>query len=711
MKIKNFYLITINIILLNLYLNINTSNSLSKENTNANKNYPSMPMISENELKEIMQNAVEEYNRLPEEEKELMSKQIGIKKEELDDIMKEASAFVEEINNNTKKNTPDKNTEKNTFNENNTIESKSPTPQKNIDLKNETKDQIAIFEKTIKTLQTLNLKITDQSIREKILIDFEMGIISIEKTIYYFLLIKQFLSNNENQVLIAKTDIKTLINIANKINALKESIEKLITLNEYESANNQNNLFEKYSIKKKSHIDLKNFLENEITNLKNNIKEIENQTTLDNQSKKEQSKKIINLEYKIDILEKDLTEIETIILEGGTNNNQFKEYQKLLNEALDKIIKNLKNIFLNDKATTEIEEIIKKYFPEEYKIGKQKEEHLKKQIANEKKIKEQKGSNSETYTEKNIKHSSVDTKINNTESTENNNFQSSSSNDTNNDYEHDNSGEEQSPFDFPKNLGTDKNKENKNTTEKEKPTEEIKNNNNNNNKIEKENKKYSDLRHPKKEYKKINEKDKISKDKELNSIENKIKNIYITIENFIQKHNGRLYSESESKDFAKKLEEKLTELIESFSLITTETIHEIGKKNIFLSPKNKQKNNIDQTFIEIHIDNKKYLNEELEKIELSNTKLNTNPLPQAQLILYQLKDINQTIQDTFKNKQRREEKDLSTVFTLLEDTINKFEKTCIKALENNSIPYWLMKKEDFIKQTKEKKEVTENRKV
>lgn len=710
MKIKNFYFITINIILLNLYLNINTSNSLSKQNTNANKNYPSMPMISENELKEIMQNAVEEYNRLPEEEKELMSKQIGIKKEELDDIMKEASAFVEEINNNTKKNNSDQKIEENTFNENNTIEKKSTIPQKNIDLKNETKEQIAMLEKAIKTLQTLNLKITDQFIREKVLIDFDTAIISIEKTIYYFLLIKQFLSNNENQILISNTDIKTLINIANKINTLKESIEKLITLNEYESANNQNNLFEKYSIKKKSNTDLKNFLENEITNLKNTIKEIENQTTQDHQSKKEQSKKIINLEYKIDILEKDLTEIETTILEAGKNNNQFKEYQKLLNEALDKIIKNLKNIFINDNAITEIEEIIRKYFPEEYKIGKEKEEHLKKQINNEKKIKEQKGSNGETYTEKNIKHSSIDSKTNNKETEEINNFQSSSSNDTNNDYENDNSGEEQSPFDFPKNLGTDKVKENKNITEKEKTTDEIKNNNNN--KIEKENKKYLDLRHPKKEDSNItHSKDKISKNKGLDIIENKLKDTYITIENFVKKNTGNLYTQWESKAFANNLEAQLTELIENFSIITPETIKEKGTKNIFLAPKNKQKKDMPQKFIEPNIENKKYLNEELEKIELSNTKLNTDPLPQAQLIMYQLKDINEKMIDTFQNKKRREEKDLATVFTLLEKTIHKFEISCIKALENNPIPYWLIKKEDFIKKINDQKELIKNKKM
>jgi hypothetical protein len=703
MKIKNFYLTTINIILFNLPFYIDTTKTLAKEQpsssiANASNSYhPQMPMITENELKEIMQNAIEEYNRMPEEEKELMSKQIGIKREDLDDIMKEASAFVEEINTNNKNNSSDKTIESNTFNDSNT-EKTQPIQKKNTDLKNETKEQILIFEKAIKTLQTLNLKTNDQLIREKILTDFDMALISTEKIIYYFLLIKQFLSNNENQILISPADTNSLINIAHKINALKDSIEKLITLNEYEAANNKNNLFEKYSIKKKSNAELKNFLENEITTLKNKIKEIEAETTTDNQSKKEKSKKIINIEYKIDILETDLTQLETTILESKKNNNQFEEYQKLLYEALDKIIKNLKNIFLTDNAIGQIEEIIRKYFPEEYKIGKQKEEHLKKQINNEKKIKEQKGSNSEMHIEKNIKHSSVDTKPKNQDSETNNNFQSSSNNNEY-DYENDNQQEEQSPFDFPKHLGADKPKDNQNNSEKEKEAKDTKNNS----QPEKENKKYRDLRHPKEDSKseKTETKNKES-EKGLNTIENKLKSIYILVNNFINENSGPLYSQWKSEAFAKKLEEQITELQTTFTMITPETIKEKGKKNIFVT-KDTKLQETGKKFIEPNEKNKEYINEELEKIEWLDAKLSSDSLPQAQLILYQLKDINEILIKTFKNKGKREEKDLKTIFPLLEQTIDKFKKGCVEAIKNENIPYWLLTKTDIEKKMAEKK--------
>lgn len=262
MKIKNIYLI---IILKSILLNTTfTSQSTSQATT---KNHQQMPMISENELKEIMQNAVEEYKRLPEAEKELMSQQIGIKREELDEIMNEASNFVEEINTkNNKKSTFDQK-EENTFN-NNSNERLPQAQIKSTSLKNETKEQITIFEKAIKTLQTLNLKASDQLIREKIISEFDIALSSIEKIVYYLLLIKQFLINNENQIIIPNADINKLLSIAHKINNLKESIEKLITLNEYETTNNKNNLFAKYNIKKPSNTELKIYLENEITLLK-----------------------------------------------------------------------------------------------------------------------------------------------------------------------------------------------------------------------------------------------------------------------------------------------------------------------------------------------------------------------------------------------------------------------------------------------------------
>jgi hypothetical protein len=710
MKIQNYYLTIIQLIVLLSYLNIQSS-SLNKQlsnqslmndnNNNLNsKMQGSIPMISENELREIMQNAVEEYKRLSEEEKELMSQQIGIKIEELDEIMNEASAFVDEINANNKKNdnSSNKKFEENTFGTNNT-EKSSNTLKKNIETKNEIKEYILIFEKTVKTLETLNLKISDPFIREKIITELPMILNIIEKTIYYLLIIKQFLLNNENQVIIQKTDINILINIANKINNLKDSIEKLITSTEYESANNRNDLFEKYSIKKKSNTDLKTFLENEITTLKNKIKEIESEVTQDSQSKKEKSKKIINIEYKIDILEKDLTELETSILETQKNDNQFSKYQKLLNEVLDKIIKNLKNIFITDNASTEIEEIIRKYFPEEYKIGKQKEEQIKKQIANEKKIKEQKGSNNEMYIEKNIKNSPIDTKTKSNENSETNNFQA-----TNNNYDYEDDGnqeEQQSPFDFPKNLGTDKQqKENKNTPEKE--IKDLESNNK-----EKEKKKYNDLRHKNiKDKEKEDKEDKEDKNKDkikgLDNIENQLKDIYILIENFTKEHTGSLYTQWKSEAFAQELEKELTELQIAFSTINSETIKVKGKKNIFLNTENKKKET-EKVFIEPNINNKTYLNEELEKIEWTETKLTSEPLPQAQLIMYQIKEINEILITTFKNKGRREEKDLHKVFPLLENIMNEYKKLCVQGLNTTTLPYWLLTKDDIEKQIADKK--------
>lgn len=708
MKIKNIYLlIIINILLLSSSYNLKASSTP--------KTPHGMPMISEEELKKMMQNAVEEYQRLPEAEKELMSQQLQIKREELDEIMNEAAAFVEEINANENKKSTFDQKEESSFNAiESTPANKNAAPSsRNSELKNETKELIIIFDKAIRTLQTLILKSSDQGIREKIIADFDTALSSIEKLIYYFSLIKQFLSNNENQSLINSTDINKLLTIANKINTLKDSIEKLITLNEYENTNNKNNLFEKYSIKKNSNTELKKFLENEITSLQNKIKEIETEVSEDNKNKKEKSKKIINLEYKIDILETDLTQLETNILENKKQNTQFNEYQKLLNESLDKIIKNLKNILITDNAIIQIEEIIRKYFPEEYKIGKQKEEHIKKQITTEKKIKEQKGPSSDLHTERNIKMSSERDSKNNKDENSNNNFQASNS--QNDDYE-DNNNQEESPFDFPKKEEISG--KNGNDKKEKQPTESnAKEADSNSHSDSSDKKKYRDLRHKDtketdKDQKKITAKDKKDKN-DITIIQEKLKNINTLINEFIENNPENKYSQTHTTLFTTALEKQLKELKETFTNISNAFVKSHGDKNPFinqqvLSTKEKEEGKTQEPFISINSKNNFYINTELEKIDLLKIKLSQDPLPQAQLTLYQLEEIQEKLNKEFNDKTRVKEyySYLKPIFSLFDELYSEYKKSCIKALDTKNIPYWLLTKEEIEKQIAEKENNT-----
>ncbi len=699
MKIKNTYILIIfNILIFQLEA---STKSKPATNTNPAMSMPqgmNMPAISEDELKEIIQNAVEEYKKLPESEKELMSQQIGIKKEELDEIMNEAEAFVEEINNNNNK--------KNTFDQPETFDTKKnkdkiqqPIQKNNSESKNELKEQITILENTIKTLQTLILKSNDTYIREKIINDFDSALSSIEKTIYYLYLIKQFLSNNENQNTIPKTDINKLISIAHKINLLQENIEKLITLNEYEITNSKNDLFEKYSIKTNSNKELKIFLENEIQSLKNKIKEIESDNTISNEQqtekiKKEQSKKIINIEYKIDILERDLTELETNILENKKQNNQFNEYQKLLNESLNKIIKTLKNIFIVETAVNQIEEIIRKYFPEEYKIGKQKEDNIKKQIAKEKQIAEQKNHSNDIHTEKNIRMVSTELTQKNEEG-ENSNFHNSNSS---NDYEEQNNeNEKDHPFDFPKNDPDSSKSTNKDKKEQEKSnnTDSEKTHKNSDDKSDK--KQYKDLRHKDKNKDTKNKKNEQKKD--LTNINNKLIEIKNTLNKFIEDNQKNLFNQNKTDLLINNLTTQFNELQNSFSNITEETIKIIGDKNPFFK---------ENKIIEIKENNKSYIDNELEKIKLLNINIKDDPLPQIQLISYQLEEIKEIINENFNDNTRKNEFiKLQKTLSILDDINKEFKKICTKLFTKNKdkSPYWLLKKETIETELKEKKEL------
>ena len=163
-------------------------------------------------------------------------------------------------------------------------------------------------------------------------------------------------------------------------------------------------------------------------------------------------------------------------------------------------------------------------------------------------------------------------------------------------------------------------------------------------------------------------------------IEKKLKDIVDTINKFLEENPESLYSQDKSNVFTKEMNDKLKELISNFEEITEDSIKEISKKNIFIKKNSNSKEKISSEeskdkkseiipeFISQNPKNKIFINQELEKIELLNIKLSTAPQPIAQLILYQLRNIEDLLNKSFNNKIRTNEftKHLKPIFTSLE---------------------------------------------
>jgi hypothetical protein len=699
MNFKKIYLLQLmHLLLIN---NFPSAATKKTETPTQSKSSQQIPMISEEELKEIMKNAVEEYNRLPDEEKELMSKQIGIKREELDDIMNEASAFVNEMNNKA-----EITNQTNTFSDSNTIKD-TPAhaiPTKKIEKNN--KNIIALIEKAIKTLQTLNLKANDEYIKEKINEEFNSAFPIIEKMVYFLYLIKQSLQDTDNNDKINTADINQITNITKKIGNLNDSIEKLITISEYETIHNKNNLFQKYSIKSNTYAELKTFLEKTIEKTKNEINTLKNE--MNDNDKKKITKNIIDLEYKLDALEKDFIECETKTLEKKETNNTINEYRKLLQDSIEKITKQLKNILINDNAISEIENIIKKHFPEEYKIGKQKEELLKKQLLEERKIKEQKGIQTDIFLEKNIKISNENAQKNTNESNDNN-FQAQSNNNEDNYYE----DQEEDLWQFPKEGEIIKPTENKtadaqsNNEQKESASTNEKN----------PQKKTYQSKRPKNKEKRGKDTDDTDEDKKkiediiFPKLVKSISEIKKEIETYLEL-NATSFKTANSLQLTDTLNKNLEILNETINKLTeddfTKTkIKPLDLKNPLSTTKDGENAKDDKKK-----DIPKYIQEELTKIStLSLSDTATKEISNPQQILYLLKELQEFTNNSFSTEKRNlDAKNIAPFLDNLEKTIKNYNNICrqfsTKNTTKETLEYWLLSNEEIATIVEQKKKKT-----
>ena len=307
-----------------------------------------VPMITEQELQEIMYNAVEEYKRLPESEKEMMCKNFGIDRQELDDIMKEAEQMIPAFAESNKKNGDSYGQ-----NNDNTFKAESgnqSTQKSNQKAKQTQGDNIQIIKRAVMTLQTLITKMKDEYIREIIVDQFPNAYELIEITNYYLSIVAEYLKDKENFI----PEVAEIIAMCNKINALNDAVTKIITNEGYTTINQPTNLFAKYSIKKNSIENLASWIESEIKATKTKIKELEEEYQQNKQKKTK--KEIFQLEFKLDDLEKDFIELKTQTVKNKSANEKEK-YKTLVQNSTDSIASSIKGILINDRGIETIEKI------------------------------------------------------------------------------------------------------------------------------------------------------------------------------------------------------------------------------------------------------------------------------------------------------------------------------------------------------------------
>lgn len=368
--------------------------------------------IDEEMLIGMMQEVVEQYSNWSEEEKETMCKENNIKREDLDNYIEEAKTVIEKA----KKESEKTKQKKETITQEETTKKNEPITEKN-----QIQKYLNQIQKCIHTIETLQLKSQDSMIQSIILSYNEELLGKIEILKYYLKIFYDFLNKykEENKINIENKKIEDILNIVIQINELEPTIERLITLEEFQEDNTFEDLFQKYRIKPNQEKELKDKLENEIKNIEQAIERIETNLDLD---KKEKKTKIIDLEYKLDIIENDFSKIEAAKTAKKKNNEKLKEFKENLQNSLEKIISKFNNIFEKNNGIQKVENFIKEYFPKEYNIGKEKEKTQKEIKKKEEQIINQKGSKSEMINEKTISNSNYSQNKKNSQQKETDSF-------------------------------------------------------------------------------------------------------------------------------------------------------------------------------------------------------------------------------------------------------------------------------------------------
>jgi hypothetical protein len=356
--------------------------------------------MSDAESAMIVQQILSEYEKLSPEEKNKLAQETGMPLNEIESAMNEMKAAVEEvISDGGKELDSPFSTQTNTssYSPPNTATldlSKQDTNKKILN-KNELEIQIKKLNEALNVLYLLSNKLSNEDLNNIFIEKYNKIEWTVNISIYYFELIINFLKNNlENQDLkIESSDIKEAITMSEEIvSELKNKINGISNVFDAKTEiSNENNLFFKYNIKNNNKEKLEKTIEEKITNIENEIKTIKKNNDLD---KKTKTLLIQGHEETIKELESDLSKSQS---EETVNNKKIienhKKHRKIVIENITIVIEKIKNI-IDPKGINILEKIINKYIPEEFKIGKKKDELYKKQLETEQRIKTQRGSSS-----------------------------------------------------------------------------------------------------------------------------------------------------------------------------------------------------------------------------------------------------------------------------------------------------------------------------
>lgn len=687
--------------------------------------------IDEDMLIGMMQEVIEQYSNWSEEEKEIMCKENNIKREDLDNYIEEAKTVIDKAK---------KETEKTKEKKENQIEKEAKregqkTQNEPITEKNKIQKYLNQIQKCIHTIETLQLKSQDSMIQSIIVSYNEELLGKIEILKYYLKIFYDFLNKykEENKVNIENKKIEDILNIVIQINELEPTVARLITLEEFQEDNQFEDLFQKYRIKSNQEKELKEKLENEITNIEKTIEKIETNLNLE---KKEKKTKIVDLEYKLDIIENDLSKVEAAKTAKKKNNEKLKEFKENLQNSLEKIISKFNNIFEKNNGILKVENFIKEYFPKEYNIGKEKEKIQKEIKKKEEQITNQKGSKSEITNDRVLNNSNYLQNKNNSQQKETDFFRHNEIENyedfTNQEEENKNSNQE---MDEPKAgkkgiaSAADQNKSKEENTENQIPANDEKKNN--------QNLKDKTKRNKKKET--INITENILN--EINEIEDIITNFFL---NESKKINNKNFSDL-IKEIKKRIE-KITKSLHEINIkqIKKEKIENLSLKKISENKNELWPNNILQKESEkIDILNK--IKNELKQQEIKNFE-NQN-LEIFQMIFYKIISLSEFFSNQYEtllkkistnDEKEKDEQEISELINSLKQTIEKEDITetftqtgkeiikkrnkmfkenesvnssvLKKYLKNNQLNFWTLNKQELENDLAEIKKLQEKNK-
>jgi hypothetical protein len=329
--------------------------------------------INEEELEKVMQNIYDEYQKLPQEERLAIAEECRISIEELEKSMNEVGEFLNQ-NAQTKNN---KGVFEKTDNQSNTYDNQYKNDASiKIETKNQTKSIgqeqdkiIKNIENAIKNLQILLSKIEDPYIKDFFTNTEQTKLKSeIQIFLYYINIIVEKSKKN------FFSEMQSLDKIATKINQLGDNIKNIIPLQEHINNKIQNSLYVKYSLPNNDQTKLIKKIENILESEKNKLASLQEEIT--NNTDKKIKSQIAQSENIISKLEQDLIEAQTNNSQQAIN-NQINETINLTEKAINFIFEKISQIFKTDNTIETVENIIKKYLPEEIKLGKQKEQEIR----------------------------------------------------------------------------------------------------------------------------------------------------------------------------------------------------------------------------------------------------------------------------------------------------------------------------------------------